>query len=341
MVGNGREQQVQNLVLLIAGLVPIPVTSECSPSAGDAPQLNTCPNQTAAGGTQLYDPYGATRYGGAGVAYQYTGQRNESSLDIYYYGARWYDPSIGRFMQADTIVPNPSNPQSLNRYSYVLNNPLKYTDPTGMIEENEQEEADKIRKYLLDTYGIDIELDYYFYLTYGGRFWEKGNWELDSLKAFKKGIEGLASSRGGEARFRETYGNIYVSKRHTLTFEEKRDRYPNHSEASLVEGLGYIDFCATCDVTIRLAKHETDHIWIFRDRELQKSFNSVFYPGSDGNSPSKVSPHAWNSTEDLDDTLTGYSNLSSDPLTIIGTQFLLGGLNFSERYRWAEDVFTK
>ena len=34
-------------------------------------------------------------------------------------------------MQADTIVPNPANPQSLNRFSYVLNNPVRYTDPTG------------------------------------------------------------------------------------------------------------------------------------------------------------------------------------------------------------------
>lgn len=47
------------------------------------------------------------------------------------YGARWYDPSIGRFIQADTIVPNPNNPQSVNRSSYVLNNPLLYTDPMG------------------------------------------------------------------------------------------------------------------------------------------------------------------------------------------------------------------
>ncbi len=42
-----------------------------------------------------------------------------------------YDPFIGRFISADTIVPDFTNPQSLNRYSYVLNNPLIYVDPSG------------------------------------------------------------------------------------------------------------------------------------------------------------------------------------------------------------------
>jgi len=50
---------------------------------------------------------------------------------LYFYGARWYDSSLGRFVQPDTIVPNPGDPQSLNRYSSVLNNPVKFTDPTG------------------------------------------------------------------------------------------------------------------------------------------------------------------------------------------------------------------
>ncbi|MDW8101216.1 MAG: RHS repeat-associated core domain-containing protein [Anaerolineae bacterium] len=50
---------------------------------------------------------------------------------MYNYGARWYDPSLGRFLQPDPLVPEPGNPQALNRYSYVLNNPIKYTDPSG------------------------------------------------------------------------------------------------------------------------------------------------------------------------------------------------------------------
>jgi RHS repeat-associated protein len=49
-------------------------------------------------------------------------------------GARWYDPAIGRWLSLDTIVPDPANPQSLDRLSYVQNNPLKYIDPTGHCE---------------------------------------------------------------------------------------------------------------------------------------------------------------------------------------------------------------
>ncbi len=46
-----------------------------------------------------------------------------------YYNARWYDPALGRFAQADSIVP--PGVQGLDRYAYVNNNPMRYTDPTG------------------------------------------------------------------------------------------------------------------------------------------------------------------------------------------------------------------
>jgi hypothetical protein len=45
--------------------------------------------------------------------------------------ARFYVPAVGRFASADIIVPNPKDPQAFNRYSYVLNSPLVYTDPSG------------------------------------------------------------------------------------------------------------------------------------------------------------------------------------------------------------------
>ncbi len=47
------------------------------------------------------------------------------------YKARFYSPALGRFVQPDTIVSNPYNPQAWNRYAYVLGNPIRYNDPSG------------------------------------------------------------------------------------------------------------------------------------------------------------------------------------------------------------------
>ena len=46
---------------------------------------------------------------------------------------RLYDPVLGRFFSPDNYVQMPDNSQSFNRYSYCLNNPLKYTDPSGNL----------------------------------------------------------------------------------------------------------------------------------------------------------------------------------------------------------------
>jgi RHS repeat-associated protein len=75
-------------------------------------------------------PFGLTRSGSVPVDEQFTGQKLDST-GLYYYNARYYDPEIGRFISADSIGQSLPNPQSLNRYTYVFNNPLKYTNPTG------------------------------------------------------------------------------------------------------------------------------------------------------------------------------------------------------------------
>ena len=57
----------------------------------------------------------------------------EQGLGLYDYQARFYDPALGRFLQPDLLVPEPGNPQTLNRYAYVYNNPLRYTDPSRHV----------------------------------------------------------------------------------------------------------------------------------------------------------------------------------------------------------------
>lgn len=61
----------------------------------------------------------------------YTGQETMTGVGLVNMNGRVYDPEMGRFLSADSLVQFATNLQSYNRYSYVLNNPLRYTDPTG------------------------------------------------------------------------------------------------------------------------------------------------------------------------------------------------------------------
>jgi RHS repeat-associated protein len=61
----------------------------------------------------------------------FTGQRDITGTGLMDYNFRMYSPLLGRFTQPDTIIPDAANPQSWNRFSYVINNPIGYNDPTG------------------------------------------------------------------------------------------------------------------------------------------------------------------------------------------------------------------
>jgi RHS repeat-associated protein len=96
---------------------------------------------TATGQVSLWwssDPFGdylhASGSGSDATEQHFTGKERDTESGNDYFGARYYGSSIGRFLSPDPLLNSgrPDNPQSWNRYAYVLNNPLIVTDPTGL-----------------------------------------------------------------------------------------------------------------------------------------------------------------------------------------------------------------
>jgi RHS repeat-associated protein len=119
-----------------------------------------------------YFPYGGWRVTPtAGLTDQgYTGHKHNNlgstadDLGLIFMQARYYLPSAGRFISADTIVPDPTNPQQFNRYTYVLNNPLRFTDPTGhCVSSYDPEEQLELLQYCISAV---LELHSYYKQLY-------------------------------------------------------------------------------------------------------------------------------------------------------------------------------
>ena len=105
---------------------------------------------------ESYAPYGErlTHEAGSKDTVWYTGKPEEAAFGLNYFGARWYDPKIGRFMGVDPAGFSADNIQSFNRYAYANNNPYAYVDPDG---------RDAIgivfKGYMVDTgYGFKLPL---------------------------------------------------------------------------------------------------------------------------------------------------------------------------------------
>lgn len=101
---------------------------------GSARQLTD--NTEAVVKSYLFEAFGelVSQSGTAENPYQFAGAWNyraDGDAGLIQVGARYYDPQVGRFITADLVLGTPLNPQSLNRYPYVENNPVNAIDPTG------------------------------------------------------------------------------------------------------------------------------------------------------------------------------------------------------------------
>ena len=81
-----------------------------------------------------YYPFGGERVitSGAGNQYKFTTKERDSESGLDNFGARYNSSSMGRFMSPDPLGGRMIDPQTLNKYSYVRNNPINFTDPTGL-----------------------------------------------------------------------------------------------------------------------------------------------------------------------------------------------------------------
>ncbi|MFH1751036.1 MAG: RHS repeat-associated core domain-containing protein [Candidatus Micrarchaeota archaeon] len=101
-----------------------------------------------------YYAFGTEKASAGETKFKFTGKELDDT-GFYYYGARYYDPSIGRFLSADALTGSIGSPQSLNRYAYALNNPIEFIDPDGKAPQSIKDSITIIRGE--DTLAVPLD----------------------------------------------------------------------------------------------------------------------------------------------------------------------------------------
>ena len=275
----------------------------------------TNPGTKVSGSETRYYPYGSQR----GTAptqsitdKNFTGQKDNLELGLLYYNARFYLPGLGRFLTADTIVPDPINPQQMNRYTYVLGNPIAFFDPTGhscgapedghegrLCAEMEQEILDStiLLSMVFTAYYCD-DWDCY-YLEVGGTF--HGTILDDSTLLTHDHFEELANEKYGLSLTSNEFWEIFSMTNLSL-FDTGGNRIP---------------FSGTIDIT-RFPDQETS-LFAF-GKDIFKGKNEATPANLSYTQPSKGSEVAViNWTGELGSTRVDWATTQEDAsLTVSG-----------------------
>ncbi len=251
-------------------------------------------------GSSRYDPFGnVMSQSGATSVFAFAGEQQDGT-GLEYLRARYYS-AIGRFAQPDSLVPNPFNPQSLNRYSYTLNNPVPYTDPTGHCDQDTNGVIDD--ECWLEYYQAANELGFdpsgldqwdtadlqglNGWLNAGVRFTSDtvagegtgSAWTADNLRAVMNGLGRVRSALGNGV------GAALGLDRGSLTFNSWQAGWSGGmggnydapiNRANLYLWGGGLDQ-PMLDATIQTAIHEMGHVvdWFAGPRESQWAWSAT------------------------------------------------------------------
>jgi RHS repeat-associated protein len=240
---------------------------------------------TDAAGTLLsetrYMPFGEPRADVgllSGTDKTFTGQRDVPATGLMDYRARLYSSWLGRFIQPDSIVPGAGNPQSWNRYSYVLGNPIRYIDPSGYYVCDEILDGKCVKNggsaaaIINDT--IISVLKSFTNISISDEF--TGSEKTNLADVLTK----LRSVHGGQEEFEKDLGEFSIRKTSTNLLNALG--YVSPWEKNVI----YLDEQIFLQVNYRnYIAHEIGHVYDFHGNEYKsKSFVNAFSPNSCGSS---------------------------------------------------------
>jgi len=183
----------------------------------------------------------------------YTFHEHMDEFGLINMNGRAYDPIVGRFLNPDPLIQNTANTQNYNRYSYCLNNPLKYTDPSGYTYIHNEKSAFKFRGH------INRDYENFLYKSgCNGALWEDGTLYAICAASGLGGGNGLGNTIYGEMTFLVTsiswdlnYENMFNKLSNAMAEEGKinsADEEKTKAEFELLMGNG--DYTGAVDLVL-------------------------------------------------------------------------------------------
>ncbi len=296
---------------------------------------------------RAYDPYGNlvenNAYPGVTTTYGYTGEYTDAS-GMVYLRARYYSPAQGRFVSRDVWEGDYNDPQSLNKCGYVEKNPIKYTDPSGLITVDESGDAASIVIDLSSNHEIGVIIDWGYVDVISGNYialainqspewigllsqygcwkWNAGEWSLRELQELQIGIHDLASVMNGKF-IRNMGGRLTISQENignpgefyppdVIKFKSIPKEFPDSfNHWSVVHELSHVwDYNNKWSLSDELMKKTGGHI----DHRIpsKKCGEQDWQPGCNdegyfyGGIPAKGSDVNFNKREDFAESVTAY-----------------------------------